>query len=358
MSVEPAILFRSIEQLLHQGTVAGLDERALLERFASHRDGRALTVLIATHGPMVLGVCRRILHEPQDVEDAFQSTFIVLVRRAGSIRDPLRLGAWLHGVARRVALRARGQARKQVADGLERIAILEDPAPGPGAAAERAELLSLIDEEMDRLPQRYRDVLVLCDLEGLTYTEAAQRLRCPLGTVQSRLARGRKRLRARLTRKGIEPATSAAWLADLAPSLVPSPLLVATLGVCEAAWKGGSVPAIGLGLLEWSGTLRATARQKIAAAAVLSVALGVSLAAFGFRQPFGPGSGNSSRSPPASPGSRRRRESRARTHGASRSPQRRGKQAAAGCLRLGSGDRRKFPRTGDRANQWGGPVCD
>jgi RNA polymerase sigma factor (sigma-70 family) len=200
MSVEPALLFRSIELLLNQGTVAGLDERALLERFATHRDGRALAVLIATHGPMVLGVCRRFLREPQDVEDAFQSTFLVLVRRAGSIRDPRRLGAWLHGVARRVALRARGQVRNRAADGLDRIAILADPAPGPGHEAERAELLSLIDEELDRLPQRYRDVLVLCDLEGRTYTEAAQRLRCPLGTVQSRLARGRQRLRGRLAR--------------------------------------------------------------------------------------------------------------------------------------------------------------
>ena len=92
MSVEPAVLFRSMEQLLNQGSVAGLDERALLERFATHRDGRALAVLISTYGPMVLGVCRRFLREPQDVEDAFQSTFLVLVRRAGSIRDPRRLG--------------------------------------------------------------------------------------------------------------------------------------------------------------------------------------------------------------------------------------------------------------------------
>ena len=117
MSSEQAVLFRSMEQLLHRGTVAGLDERAILERFRAHRDGQALAVLIAAHGPMVLGVCRRILREPQDVDDAFQSTFLVLVRKAGEIGDPGRLGAWLHGVARRVALRVRSQGRRGIEGG-------------------------------------------------------------------------------------------------------------------------------------------------------------------------------------------------------------------------------------------------
>src|SRR3954452_3633797 len=116
MPSEQAVVYRSIEQLLHRGTVAGLDERALLERFRAHRDGQALAVLVAAHGPMVLGVCRRILRKPQDVDDAFQSTFLVLVRRAGEVRDPGRLAAWLHGVARRVALRMR---RQGYTDGIE-----------------------------------------------------------------------------------------------------------------------------------------------------------------------------------------------------------------------------------------------
>ncbi len=282
MSVEPAVLFRSMEQLLSQGTVAGLDERALLERFANHRDGRALAVLIATHGPMVLGVCRRILREPQDIEDAFQSTFLILARRAGSIRDPGRLAAWLHGVARRVALRARGQFRKRAADGHDQIAILEDPSPGAGLAAERAELLGLIDAELARLPRRYRDVLVLCDLEGRTYTEAAHHLGCPLGTVQSRLARGRKQLRGRLQRKGLEPATSAALLSQMPASSVPRALTDATLRVCEAAWQAGGAPTAALSLAEWSRTLTGTACRRIAAVVIVTVALGASLAAYGF----------------------------------------------------------------------------
>ena len=282
MSGEPAVLFRSMEQLLSQGTVAGLDERALLERFANHRDGRALAVLIATHGPMVLGVCRRILREPQDIEDAFQSTFLILARRAGSISDPGRLAAWLHGVARRVALRARGQFRKRAADGHDRIAILEDPSPGAGLAAERAELLGLIDAELALLPRRYRDVLVLCDLEGRTYTEAAHHLGCPLGTVQSRLARGRKQLRGRLQRKGLEPATSVALLRQMPASSVPRVLSDATLRVCEAAWQAGGAPTVALSLAEWSRTLTGTACRRIAAAAIVTVALGASLAAYGF----------------------------------------------------------------------------
>ncbi len=282
MSVEPAVLFRSIEQLLNQGTVAGLDERALLERFANHRDGRALAVLVATHGPMVLGVCRRILREPHDVEDAFQATFLVLARRAGSIRDPRRLAAWLHGVARRVALRVRGQARGRAGDDPDQLGILIDPAPGPELKAEQAELLSLIDAELARLPRRYRDVLVLCDLEGRTYTEAADRLGCPLGTVQSRLARGRERLRGRLERKGLEPATLASLLTHLPPSGVHRPLVDATLRACEAACQAGAAPAVGFSLAEWSRSLTGTAYRGIAAAVIVTVALGASLAAFGF----------------------------------------------------------------------------
>ncbi len=281
MSVEPAVLFRSIEQLLNQGTVAGLDERALLERFANHRDGRALAVLIATHGPMVLGVCRRILRQPHDVEDAFQATFLVLARRAGSIRAPHRLSGWLHGVARRVALRTRQQARKREGDDPEKIPSLEDPAPGPEPRAEQAELLRLIDEELSRLPQRYRDVLVLCDLEGRTYTEAAHHLGCPLGTVQSRLARGRQQLRGRLERKGLEPATLAGLPTRLSTS-VPHALNDATLRACEATWQAACASALSFSLAEWSSTLTGTACRRIAAAVIVTVALGASLTLFGF----------------------------------------------------------------------------
>ena len=156
------------------------------------------------HGPMVLGVCRRILRDGHDVEDAFQATFLVLVKRAGSIRDPGRLGPWLHGVARRVAMRARAEAlrRRSHQDPSGPAAVAEEPAVRPTSRAEGDDVLGVIDEEVARLPSRYRDAVVLCDLEGRSYAEAARRLSCPMGTLQSRLARGRARLRTRLVRRG------------------------------------------------------------------------------------------------------------------------------------------------------------
>jgi RNA polymerase sigma factor (sigma-70 family) len=253
MSGEQAVLYRSIETLMREGTAAGLDDRALLERVAVNRDGQALTVLIDLHGPMVLGTCRRILNATHDVEDAFQSTFHVLVRRAGSVRDPGRLAGWLHGVACRVALRIRSQSQRSEygrSDDLER---LVDTSSDPVLRAERNELLGLIDEEIGRLPERYRDVIVLCDLEGLTYGDAARRLRCPLGTVQSRLARGREKLRQRFVRRGV----GTGLLPPFARASLPTPLREATLRTIETAWSGGAIAATGIALPKIGVTLAA-----------------------------------------------------------------------------------------------------
>ena len=272
MSSEQAVLCRSLEQLLHRGTVAGLDERALLERFRAHRDGQALAVLVAAHGPMVLGVCRRILREPQDIDDAFQSTFLVLVRRAGDIGDAGRLGAWLHGVARCVALRLRSQSRGRVSGGDGRIEDAMDRGPSVADQAEHAELRRLIDEELGRLPARYRDVIVLCDLEGRTYTEAAALLRCPLGTVQSRLARGRERLRGGLVRRGVGAAMGAPLLIEEARAAVPESLLRTTLGKAAASSAGGVVV----------GTILRTVVMGIMVGTTLAASIGT--LAFGNRQ--------------------------------------------------------------------------
>ena len=113
MAGRQVAVLTSIRQLFHTGSMAGLDDGELLERFATRNDESAFAALVALHGPMVLGVCRRILRDGHDVEDAFQATFLVLVQRAGSIRDPGRLGPWLHGVARRVAMRARAEAGRR-----------------------------------------------------------------------------------------------------------------------------------------------------------------------------------------------------------------------------------------------------
>ena len=154
------------------GPVAGLGEVQLLERFVARRDEPAFAALVARHGPMVLGVCRRLLADPLDVEDAFQATFLVLARRAGSIRDGDRLAPWLFGVARQVATRARPDRSGG------------RPASGPGPRTRprprpdehRAELGRALVEEIDRLPESLRLPVVLCCVDGLTYEEAADRL--------------------------------------------------------------------------------------------------------------------------------------------------------------------------------------
>ncbi|HZW31229.1 MAG TPA: sigma-70 family RNA polymerase sigma factor, partial [Isosphaeraceae bacterium] len=231
-------VLKSIEQLFHEGSVAGLDDGQLLERFASHRDEAAFAGLVAMHGPMVLGVCRRILRVEHDVEDAFQATFLVLVKKAGSIRDAGRLGPWLHGVARRVALRVRAETARRRAQDREYPARTEVDAVRPGRAVECDDLLDVVDAEVARLPARYRDAVVLCDLEGRSYAEAARRLRCPLGTLQSRLARGRTRLRARLLRRGLAPLAITATLAEGASAAVPQSLAEATVRAAVALATG------------------------------------------------------------------------------------------------------------------------
>jgi RNA polymerase sigma factor (sigma-70 family) len=173
----------------------GETDRLLLERFVRQQDGSAFAALVQRHGPMVLGVCRRVLGHAQDAEDAFQATFLVLVRRASSLREPALLGNWLYGVACRTARKARAQAvRRQQ---LERQAT-PMAAEEPNADDKGRQLRSLLDAELQTLPEKYRAPLVLCYLEGLTNEEAARRLGWPPGSMSYRLARGRELLRERL----------------------------------------------------------------------------------------------------------------------------------------------------------------
>ena len=189
-----------IQTLFESGTVAGMSDGLLLERFVARQDGLAFEAILARHGPMVLSVCRRMLPELSDTEDAFQATFLILVRKAGTLRDRQRLGPWLYGVARRVAIRARAQAARR--QSRERSGA-EVAAMRPCEDVERFELLAVLDDEVSQLPEKYRAAIVLCDLEGLTHDEAARQLDCPPGTVKSRLASARNRLRRRLTRRGL-----------------------------------------------------------------------------------------------------------------------------------------------------------
>jgi RNA polymerase sigma factor (sigma-70 family) len=183
------------------GTALGADE-VLLNRFAHDRDEDAFAALVARHGPMVLGVCRRLLADPRDVEDAFQATFLVLARRAGSLRRPTQLAAWLYGVARRNALnRRRTRVRRQ--ERQAHFAGLSDPHPDPLEEVSARELLAILDEEVQRLPEVYRLPVVLCCLESRSQEEAAALLGWTPGSVKGRLERGRERLQARLERRGL-----------------------------------------------------------------------------------------------------------------------------------------------------------
>ena len=208
----------------------------------SSRAEAAFAALVARHGPMVLGVCRRALADPGDVEDAFQATFLVLVRRAGSVRAGDSLGRWLYGVARRVAAKARARSQRARV----RTTPSRRRADGPGIRADRIGLLAALDEEVSRLPEKYRAPVVLCHLEGLTHAEAAARLRWPVGTVSGRLSRARGLLKDRLVRRGLAPTAGSLGLllaADGARAAVPEPLAAAAARAAVRASTGGASQA-------------------------------------------------------------------------------------------------------------------
>jgi len=202
-------LLRNIQTLFDSGTAGGLSDRELLERFAGRRDASAeaaFEVLVLRHGPMVLRVCSNVLRDPTDAQDAFQATFLVLVRRSSAIRKLESLGSWLYGVAYRVAARARVEAsRRRAAERRGGLRVVAPVDSGDDRVRDRDELGPAIQEEVRRLPERYRGVVALCYWEGLTQEQAAAQLGCPLGTVRSRLARARKLLHRRLTRRGLAP---------------------------------------------------------------------------------------------------------------------------------------------------------
>jgi RNA polymerase sigma factor (sigma-70 family) len=227
--------------LFQLGTFAGLTDAKLLECYTSRGGAAAelaFAALVERHGPMVLRVCRAILRDEDAAHDAFQATFLVLVRRAGGLWVRDSLGPWLYQVACRVAHCARlaaARRRRHERMATEQGGVTRPPSGyGPGDG----ELAAVLHDELGRLPERYRAVIVLCHLEGLTQEQAARQLGWPLGTVQSRLARGRERLRGRLSRRGLAPAAGvlgAALAGERALAAVPAGLEIATAGVVPAA---------------------------------------------------------------------------------------------------------------------------
>ena len=274
---------RQIRALYATGPTWGASDARLIERFLARGEDaeEAFTALVRRHGPMVLGVCRRRLPGSPDAEDAFQAVFLVLARRAGSIRRAEGLRAWLHGVAVRTAREARrGAARRRAR---ERAAMAHAQAvaePDHGLA----ERLGLLDEELGRLPERYRSPLVLCELEGASRREAAERLGLAEGTLSSRLARGRVLLRDRLVRRGV--ALGAGSLAALLPgpadAAIPGPLAESTARLAVSITAGGSaagmVPAAVASLAGRMLTMTARASLRTALAALALVAAGITLA--------------------------------------------------------------------------------
>jgi RNA polymerase sigma factor (sigma-70 family) len=237
---------RQVCLLYDVGTVAGLSEGQILERFWGRRDEAAFAALVERHGPMVLAVCRRALRDEHAAEDAFQATFLLLVRRSRTIRAGDSLGPWLHRVACRVAANAsRTEAKRRSREALSTEAVGLAAAPNPVDH----DLRLAIHEAVNALPEKYRAPVVLCDLEGWTHDEAARSLRWPIGSVKGRLSRARQLLKARLIRSGLAPAAAiGAGLRNGALAAVPAALATKTIEAAAGTAAGraaatGSVPA-------------------------------------------------------------------------------------------------------------------
>jgi len=226
----------------------GVSDAQLLDRWLAQRDEAAFEVLLWRHGPMILGVCRRVLGHDADVEDAFQATFLLLLRQAASIRRGASVAAWLYQTAYRVALRARQRSRPQTVTGRGQ--------PVPSDPAEEVlwrDVRPVLDDEINRLPEKYRVPFIRCYLEGRTNEEAAVEMGCPVGTIHSRLSWARQRLRARLTRRGLTLATAglAALLVHNAssaalPAALAETTLQAALADAARATAGASAGAVAL----------------------------------------------------------------------------------------------------------------
>jgi RNA polymerase sigma factor (sigma-70 family) len=261
-----------LARCLRRLPAATAGDAALLAAYAGRRDEEAFRQLVARHGPLVLGVCRRLLGDTSAAEDALQAVFLVLARRAGSIRRPERLAAWLFGTARRVALKARvaeARRRRHEARAAPR------PAADPHHELTARELLKALDAEVAALPVAYRLPLLLCYWQGLTQAEAARRLGWSPGAVKGRLERGRARLAERLTGRGFAPG--AALLAPLAAAAVPADLLARTAALGAAPWSK-SIPAAVAALVPAGVALKCVPIVALAAAllgvGVLGLALG------------------------------------------------------------------------------------
>ncbi len=278
----------ALRTLFSVGTLAGLSDGQLVERYLLSRNGgesiaiaieaeAVFAAIVDRHGSMVLNVCRAILGDRHDAEDACQATFLVLTRRAGSIRRGESVASWLHGVARRIASRARrdlARRREQERRRLERIGPPDEPTapPPPDPFPE-------LYEELDQLPEPFRAAVVLCDLEGHPYDRAAGLLGCPIGTLQSRLARGRDRLRKRLERRGLGPAMLAI---GAAPPPIPRALASAIVRGALSIGGNGATAAVPAAVAAMAGAeLRRQIMRRFVTVGMMFLTAGLTTAAVG-----------------------------------------------------------------------------
>ena len=239
---------RELGTLFNEGAVGMLSDGQLLDRFVERRDASAFEAIVERYGPLVWGVCRRVLRDHHDAEDAFQATFLVLARKAASVMPREKLGNWLYGVAFQTAMNAKTtRAKRRVR---ERPAWeMTEPEAVPDEHAD--ELLSRLDREVARLPEKYRMPIILCELEGKTHRQAAEQLGWPVGTVSGRLSRARALLASRLSRPGTPLTVGAlgvllahdAARAGVPPELVRSTAQAASLSTAGKAVAAGVVSA-------------------------------------------------------------------------------------------------------------------
>ena len=284
---EQGTALRHFKLLFEVGTIGSLSDRQLLEQFQSRAGDAAeaaFAILVERHGPMVIRTCRSILQDEHAVEDAFQATFLVLVRRARSLWVRDSLGPWLFQVA------VRGPLSASASSSLRRRRLEQRKASQteiPVFDRNYGDLSPLIHQELARLPEQFRTAVVLCCLEGLSQQQAATPLGWPLGTLQSRLARGREQLRAKLTRRGIAP--SAALLAALLSSesthaALPAALASSTIRMAmhHASCKAGvAVATASPVLLLTQGVLKTMVLQKLKGALALILAVAMTAAGAG-----------------------------------------------------------------------------
>ncbi len=237
---------RYLRDLFHSGTVTGLTDGQLLAQYAADNDGPAFEALVMRHGPMVMATCRAVLKHEHDVEDAFQSTFLVLARKAGSVRAETALGGWLHRVAYRIAVQAKIESERRLRheSAVAAMGSSQTTRPGPDP-----ELYSLLHAEIDRLPERERLPVILVDLEGLSYDQAASRLRCTVPALCYRLGKARKRLRDRLIRHGVTGESLGIVMAS-ARTMVTASLPASWIRAAVGMPTDGPIPATVAALIQ------------------------------------------------------------------------------------------------------------